>query len=136
MRVQVLSFGHKFGSPHSLELLFDVRHLPNPFFVNGLRELSGSDRRVIKYLKSEPEVEETLGRFTDLLEYLLPLYKREGKSYVTVGIGCTGGRHRSVMIANELAGRLRRTGFDAQAVHRDVRKFKRSKPEPRARKAS
>jgi UPF0042 nucleotide-binding protein len=131
MRVQVLSFGHKFGSPHSMELVFDVRHLPNPFFVEELRELSGSDRRVIKYLKAQAEVEETLRRFTDLLVYLLPLYKREGKSYVTVGIGCTGGRHRSVMIANEMADRLRRGGFDAQAVHRDVRKFKKNKPAAR-----
>jgi UPF0042 nucleotide-binding protein len=125
MRVQVLSFGHKYGSPPEMELLFDVRHLPNPFFVPELRELSGHDRRVVEYLKSSPEVEETLSRFNDLLDYLLPLYKREGKSYVTVGIGCTGGRHRSVMVANTLARRLRRAGFDAQAIHRDVRKTKR-----------
>jgi UPF0042 nucleotide-binding protein len=124
MRVQVLSFGHKFGTPRDMELMFDVRHLPNPFFVDGLRELAGSDRRVVKFLKEQPVVEETLTRFGDLLTYLLPLYKREGKSYVTVGIGCTGGRHRSVMIANELAGRLREAGFDAQAGHRDVRKGK------------
>lgn len=122
LRVQVLSFGHKFGTPRDMELLFDVRHLPNPFFVNGLRELSGSDRRVVRYLKDQPEVEETVKRFSDLLYYLLPLYQREGKSYLTVGIGCTGGRHRSVMIANELAGRLRRAGFDAHAVHRDMRR--------------
>jgi len=122
LRVQVLSFGHKFGPPRDVELLFDVRHLPNPFFVNGLRELTGSDRRVVKYLKTQPEVEETLSRFSDLLYYLLPQYQREGKSYLTVGIGCTGGRHRSVMVANELAGRLRRAGFDARAVHRDMRK--------------
>ena len=122
MRVQVLSFGHKYGSPANLELLFDVRHLPNPHFVPDLRRLSGHDRRVVKFLKSQPEVEETVKRFTDLLDYLLPLYKREGKAYVTVGIGCTGGRHRSVMVANALAQRLRRAGFDAQAVHRDVRK--------------
>jgi UPF0042 nucleotide-binding protein len=125
MRVQVLSFGHKYGSPPEMELLFDVRHLPNPFFVPELRELSGHDRRVVEYLKSKPEVEETVSRFSDLLDYLLPLYKREGKSYVTVGIGCTGGRHRSVMVANTLARRLRRVGFDAQAIHRDVRKTKR-----------
>lgn len=125
MRVQVLSFGHKYGSPPEMELLFDVRHLPNPFFVPELRALSGHDRRVVEYLKSKPEVEETLRRFSDLLDYLLPLYKREGKSYVTVGIGCTGGRHRSVMIANALARRLRRAGFDAQAIHRDVKKTKR-----------
>ena len=122
LRVSVLSFGHKFGPPRDVELLFDVRHLPNPFFVEGLRALTGSDRRVIKYLNSQAEVLETLRRFSDLLDYLLPQYQREGKSYLTVGIGCTGGRHRSVMIANELAKRLRRTGFDAYAVHRDVRK--------------
>ena len=122
LRVQVLSFGHKFGPPRDMELLFDVRHLPNPFFVNGLRKLTGGDRRVVKYLKTQPDVEETLERFSDLLYYLLPQYQREGKSYLTVGIGCTGGRHRSVMIANELARRLRRAGFDAQAVHRDMRK--------------
>jgi len=120
LRIQVLSFGHKFGPPREMELLFDVRHLPNPYFIADLKQLPGNDRRVIKYLKSQPEVEETLRRFTDLLNYLLPQYKREGKSYLTVGIGCTGGRHRSVMVANELASRLRRAGFDARAVHRDV----------------
>lgn len=125
MRVQVLSFGHKFGSPGDLELLFDVRHLPNPHFVPELKPLSGHDRRVVKYLRSQPEVEETLNRFGDLLDYLLPLYQREGKSYVTVGIGCTGGRHRSVMVANALARRLRTAGFDAHVVHRDVRKSNR-----------
>ena len=125
MRVQVLSFGHKFGNPGDLELLFDVRHLPNPHFVPELKPLSGHDRRVVKYLRSQPEVEETLKRFGDLLDYLLPLYQREGKSYVTVGIGCTGGRHRSVMVANALARRLRTAGFDAHVVHRDVRKSNR-----------
>jgi len=125
MRVQVLSFGHKYGNPGDMELLFDVRHLPNPHFIPELKPLSGHDKRVVKYLKDQPEVEETLNRFYDLLEYLLPQYKREGKSYVTVGIGCTGGRHRSVMIANALGSRLRRAGFDAHAVHRDVRKSSR-----------
>jgi RNase adapter protein RapZ len=134
MRVQVLSFGHKYGSPPEMELLFDVRHLPNPYFESHLRDLSGHDRRVVEYLKSKPEVAETLRRFSDLLEYLLPLYKREGKSYVTVGIGCTGGRHRSVMIANALARRLHRSGYDAQAIHRDVRKAKRrARPKPPAK---
>jgi UPF0042 nucleotide-binding protein len=122
MRVTVLSFGHKYGSPANLELLFDVRHLPNPHFVPDLRRLSGHDSRVVRFLRVQPEVGETVKRFGDLLDYLLPLYKREGKSYVTVGIGCTGGRHRSVMVANALARRLRQGGFNAQAVHRDVRK--------------
>lgn len=125
MRVQILSFGHKFGNPGDLELLFDVRHLPNPHFIPDLRPYSGHDSRVVKYLRSQPEVEETLRRFSDLLDYLLPLYNREGKSYVTVGIGCTGGRHRSVMIANALGRKLRRVGFDTHVVHRDVRKATR-----------
>jgi UPF0042 nucleotide-binding protein len=122
MHVQVMSFGHKYGSPGALELLLDVRHLPNPHFVPELKRLSGHDSRVVKYLRKDEEVKETLKRFNDLLSYLLPLYKREGKSYVTVGIGCTGGRHRSVMIANALARVLRKQGFEARASHRDVRK--------------
>src|SRR3989440_8725122 len=80
LRVQVLSFGHKFGPPRDMELLFDVRHLPNPYFISELKNLPGTDSRVIKYLKSQPEVDETLKRFSDLLGYLLPQYKREGKS--------------------------------------------------------
>jgi UPF0042 nucleotide-binding protein len=127
MRVEFMSFGHKYGSPGELELLFDVRHLPNPHFVPELKPLSGHDRRVVRYLKDQPEVIETLRRFTDLLGYLLPLYKREGKSYVTVGIGCTGGRHRSVMVANALAKTLRKAGFDAHAEHRDVRAARRDR---------
>jgi UPF0042 nucleotide-binding protein len=127
MRVQVMSFGHKYGNLGELELLLDVRHLPNPHFVPDLKRLSGHDSRVVKFLRSQDEVKETLRRFTDLLSYLLPLYKREGKSYVTVGIGCTGGRHRSVMIANALARSLRRAGFDAHASHRDVRKQNRAR---------
>src|SRR5207237_2326310 len=122
-------------NPGALELLFDVRHLPNPHFIPELRRLSGHDRRVVKYLSSLAEVKETLDRFSDLLDYLLPLYEREGKSYVTVGIGCTGGRHRSVMVANTLANRLRRTGFDAQAVHRDVRKDRKRTAASNKRKA-
>jgi UPF0042 nucleotide-binding protein len=127
MRVEVRSFGHKYGSPGDLELLFDVRHLPNPHFLPELKPLSGHDRRVVQYLKQQSEVQETLNRFGDLLDYLLPLYKREGKSYVTVGIGCTGGRHRSVMVANALGKRLSRSGFEVRVVHRDVRKSNRNR---------
>jgi len=127
MRVQVTSFGHKYGNPGDLELLFDVRHLPNPHFIPDLKPLSGHDKRVVKYLNAQPEVEETINRFYDLLDYLLPQYQREGKSYVTVGIGCTGGRHRSVMVANALGRRLRRAGFDARVLHRDVRKANRQR---------
>ncbi|OLE55233.1 MAG: RNase adaptor protein RapZ [Acidobacteria bacterium 13_1_20CM_3_53_8] len=125
MRVQVISFGYKYGNPRDMDLMFDVRHLPNPHFVPELRELSGNDRRIVKFLNEHGEVKETLRRFSDLLDYLLPLYKREGKSYVTVGVGCTGGRHRSVMIANALARKLRNAGFEAHAVHRDVKNITR-----------
>ena len=127
MRVQVYSFGYKHGAPHDVDLLFDVRHLPNPHFVPELRDLSGHDSRIVRYLMASDEVRETLGRFTDLIDYLLPLYRREGKSYVTIGIGCTGGRHRSVMAANYIARHLRRGGYEAAAVHRDVSKTKRAK---------
>ena len=122
MRVHVVSFGHKYGGPRDLDLMFDVRHLPNPHFVPELHHLSGHNHEVVKYLNQSEEVRETLKRFGDLLDYLLPLYRREGKAYVTVGIGCTGGRHRSVMVANALARRMRRAGFDATAAHRDVNK--------------
>ncbi|HLL74991.1 MAG TPA: RNase adapter RapZ [Pyrinomonadaceae bacterium] len=128
MRVQVLSFGHKYGGPRDVDLLFDVRHLPNPHFEPDLRHLSGSDRRIVQYLKAKPETAETLRRFGELLDYLLPLYSREGKSYVTLGVGCTGGRHRSVMVANALARHLRRQGYEVSVVHRDSRKTKASRP--------
>jgi UPF0042 nucleotide-binding protein len=127
MRVQVYSFGYKHGSPHDVDLLFDVRHLPNPHFVAELRDLSGHDPRVVRFLNESSEVRETVRRFTELIDYLLPLYKREGKSYVTIGIGCTGGRHRSVMIANTIARHLRGADYEATAVHRDVRKTRRQK---------
>jgi RNase adapter protein RapZ len=135
MRVQVYSFGYKHGSPRDVDLLFDVRHLPNPHFVAELRDLSGHDRRVVEFLNASGEVKETIRRFTELIDYLLPLYKREGKSYVTIGIGCTGGRHRSVMVANRIARHLRRAGYDASTVHRDVGKSKRRKAEGGRRKA-
>ncbi len=129
MRVQVLSFGYKHGFPRDIDLMLDVRHLPNPHFVPELRDFSGHDPRVVKFLKASDEVKETIRRFADLADYLLPLYNREGKSYLTIGIGCTGGRHRSVMVANALARHLRRGGFDATAAHRDVSKTKRLKRE-------
>lgn len=122
LNVNIVSFGHKYGPPSQADLLFDVRHLPNPYFVPELKNLPGSDKRVVKFLEKEPEVKETERRFADLLSYLLPLYKREGKSYLTIGIGCTGGRHRSVMIANSLGKSLKGNGFEVSVTHRDVQK--------------
>jgi len=120
--VQILSFGHKYGSPRDLDLMFDVRHLPNPYFETSLRELTGNDAAIIKYLDKQGEVCETIEHFHRLLAYLLPLYAREGKSYLTVGVGCTGGRHRSVMVANSLTKLLKKDGFAVSAAHRDVQK--------------
>ncbi len=122
LHVQIISFGHKHGVPRQVDLMFDVRHLPNPYFDKNLKELPGTNPKVIKFLENESEVEETIRRFTDLLEYLLPLYKREGKSYLTIGVGCTGGRHRSVMVANRLGRALKNDNFDVSVMHRDVQK--------------
>ena len=122
LKVRILSFGHKHGVPNGIDILFDVRHLPNPYFEEGLRHLPGTDSRVIEFLENQEEVQETKNRFIDLLTYLLPLYKREGKSYLTIGIGCTGGRHRSVMTTNKIGEALKEKGFDISVAHRDVQK--------------
>lgn len=122
LKVEVVSFGHKYGTPRGLDLLLDVRHLPNPYFIEDLREYVGEDPQVVKYLSAQDEVNETIARFSDLLGYLLPRYQREGKSYLTIGIGCTGGRHRSVMVANSVREALQKQGFDASVVHRDILK--------------
>lgn len=122
MNVQIVSFGHKYGSPRDVDLLFDVRHLPNPYFDKKLKELPGTDPKVIKFLDKEPDVNETVERFSDLLKYLLPLYQREGKSYLTIGVGCTGGRHRSVRVANRIGKSLEDENYNVSVVHRDVQK--------------
>jgi len=118
----VLSFGFKYGVPLDADLVLDVRFLPNPHFVPELRELTGNDQPVVEYLNQSNEVRETIHRFSDLLDYLVPLYQREGKSYVTVAIGCTGGRHRSVAVANAVGKHLNRKGNHARVAHRDVKK--------------
>jgi UPF0042 nucleotide-binding protein len=122
MNVTISSFGFKHGPPRGLDMLFDVRFLPNPHFVPELRPFTGRDQPVIDFLRSEGEVEETIRRFVDLLDYLLPLFRREGKSYLTVGVGCTGGRHRSVMVAEAIKNSLALRGFKGKVVHRDIDK--------------
>ena len=122
LRVQVVSFGHKYGSPKDLDLMFDVRHLPNPYFDPNLKNFNGEDKRIVAFLDRFPEVKETVDRFGDLLSYLLPFYGREGKSYLTIGIGCTGGKHRSVMIASRLGKSLKSQGYDVSINHRDMQK--------------
>lgn len=122
LNVTLSSFGFRHGAPRGLDLMFDVRFLPNPHFIPELRALTGRDAGVIEYLQSESEVEDTIARFVDLLAYLLPRFRREGKSYLTVGVGCTGGRHRSVMVTEAINSRLVELGYQSKVVHRDIGK--------------
>jgi RNase adapter protein RapZ len=120
--ITVISFGFKYGVPLDADLVFDVRFLPNPHFVPELKDLSGNDPPVVEYLNKSEEARETVRRFCDMLDFLMPLYQREGKSYVTVAVGCTGGRHRSVAVANEIGKHLNRSEQHARVTHRDVKK--------------
>jgi UPF0042 nucleotide-binding protein len=117
----VMSFGYKYGVPSEADLVFDVRFLPNPNFVPRLKPLTGSDAPVIRYMLRQEDTESFLAKLHSFLDYVLPRYVKEGKSYLTVSIGCTGGRHRSVMIANELASYLGGKGFPVRVRHRDLR---------------
>jgi RNase adapter protein RapZ len=116
------SFGYKFGVPHDADMILDVRFLPNPYFVNELRELSGLDSSVRDYLLGDAETGAFLERLYALLEFALPLYEREGKSSLTLALGCTGGRHRSVVLVEELKKRFGGGDFWVHAKHRDVAK--------------
>ena len=119
MNLSLISFGFKNGIPFNSDLIFDVRFLPNPFFVEGLKSKTGDDLEVVEYMKKFSETEEIVSRILDMLLYLLPRFAREGKSYCTAAVGCTGGRHRSVMVVNELDARLRNEGYSPSVRHRD-----------------
>ncbi len=119
LAVHLLSFGFKHGIPLEADLIFDVRFLPNPYFVPGLRSLSGKHRSIAKYLLSFPETREFVQRLGEFVAYLIPFYVREGKSYLTVAIGCTGGRHRSVFAVEQLARSLRPMKPVLRIRHRD-----------------
>jgi RNase adapter protein RapZ len=120
--VSVVSFGFRYGIPSDADLVFDVRFLPNPHFIPRLRTLSGKDRKVARYIRSFPQTREFLRRVEGMLRYLIPHYINEGKSYLTVAIGCTGGRHRSVALTETIARDLQRRGYSAKIVHRDLEK--------------
>jgi UPF0042 nucleotide-binding protein len=122
MAITLLSFGYKHGVPPESDLLFDTRFLPNPFFVEGLRHRTGRDPEVRTYLEGIPGYIDLRSRLLELLAFLIPQYLREGKSYLTVSIGCTGGRHRSVALAEGVAADLRRGGYTVTAAHRDLEK--------------
>jgi len=120
MLVSCLSFGFKNGVPLDADLVFDVRFLPNPHFVPEFRKKTGKDAKVAAYVRGFAQTDEFLTRVTDLMLYLLPHYVEEGKSYLTVAFGCTGGQHRSVMMAEEMAKRLKKAGYLVKALHRDI----------------
>ena len=118
--VSVVSFGFRFGVPQDADLVFDVRFLPNPNYVRSLKSKTGRDPAVRRFVDSYSQTREFMKRLTDLLLYLLPNYIREGKSYLTIAIGCTGGRHRSVALAEETSNALAREGYRTRIVHRDI----------------
>ena len=120
--ISLVSFGYKFGVPNDADLMFDVRFLPNPHFVPKLRRYTGRDAQVRRYIQSFPQTGEFLKRIQGLLTYLIPHYIEEGKSYLTIAFGCTGGKHRSVMMAEWLKRALEKKGFAARVVHRDIDK--------------
>jgi RNase adapter protein RapZ len=122
MLVSVVSFGYRYGVPTDADLVFDVRFLPNPHFVPRLRKYTGLDPKVQRYIRSFPQTGEFLRRIVGLLVYLIPHYIGEGKSYLTIAIGCTGGRHRSVMLGESIKTALEKHGFSSKVVHRDIEK--------------
>ncbi len=120
LTVTLLSFGFKYGLPSECDLVFDVRFLPNPYFVEGLREKTGLDEPVRDYVLAAPEAGGVLQLLRQVGDFMLPLYQREGKAYLTVGIGCTGGKHRSVAISEAVAARWRGRGWKVQVQHRNI----------------
>jgi UPF0042 nucleotide-binding protein len=119
--IYVTSFGYRHGVPPDTDLVFDVRFLPNPNYIPRFKNLTGKNPAVARYIRSFPQTVEFISRISDLLIYLLPHYIREGKSYLTIAFGCTGGQHRSVMMADEIATRLAKAGFKAKVSHRDIK---------------
>lgn len=122
MLVSVVSFGYRFGVPTDADLVFDVRFLPNPHFVPRLRRFTGKDPKVRRYIRSFPQTGEFLKRIEGLLVYLIPHYIQEGKSYLTIAFGCTGGKHRSVMLGEAVNQALEKHGYSAKVTHRDIDK--------------
>jgi len=122
IRIDITSFGYRHGVPPDSDLVFDVRFLPNPNYIPQFKELTGRHPSVARYIRSFPQTVEFIDRISDLLIYLIPHYIREGKSYLTIAFGCTGGHHRSVMIASDIRKRLAQAGFKVKETHRDVGK--------------
>jgi RNase adapter protein RapZ len=122
MTISLVTFGYKFGVPYDIDLLFDVRFIKNPFFVPELKALSGEDLQVQQYVFGDPAAGQFLDHLEKLFAFLIPLYERDQRSYLSIGIGCTGGRHRSVTIALRLQERFATLGYDVSITHRDLQK--------------
>lgn len=123
LMITVLSFGFKYGIPTDADLVFDVRFLPNPYYIDGLRSKTGNDPEIQEYVMGFPEANEFLDKLTDMLEFLIPNYVKEGKYRLVIGIGCTGGKHRSVTLANALYNRLKDRGnYGIKLEHKDIDK--------------
>ncbi len=120
MQISILSFGYKHGLPHEADLLLDIRFIPNPYYIPALKDLNGKDERVQRFVKKWPETRKFLEKYFSLINYLIPLYENEGKSFLTLAFGCTGGRHRSVVIAEETYARLNTGGLETTLTHRDI----------------
>ncbi len=121
-KISLTSFGYKYGHPLDADIIFDVRFMPNPYWVAELRDRKGTDKRVKDFLLQREDVQEFVTQFLQLIEFILPGYNRERRPYLSIGIGCTGGRHRSVVVTNELARRFKKAGQPVSVTHRDINK--------------
>ncbi len=124
MTIDVISFGFKFGVPADVDIMFDVRCLLNPFYVKGLREKTGNDEEIVDFIFSQQEAQKLLEKYIDVIDYSLPLYIKEGKSHLTIGFGCTGGKHRSVAFSNALYEHIKECGYITSVHHRDINRRK------------
>ena len=118
--IRITSFGHKFGIPKDTDIAFDARFIPNPFYLKELRDKTGNDKEVQEYVMSHPQAQEFFVKLTEMVDYLMPFYIKEDKHHLVVAIGCTGGKHRSVTIANKLYDHLKNTGYNVMINHRDA----------------
>ncbi len=122
LNIPVIAFGYKYGIPLDADLVFDVRFLPNPYYVDDLRQLSGLDRPVAEYVFAHRQSREFMEKLEDMIEFLIPMYIEEGKLSLTIAVGCTGGRHRSVAIAKALSDHLKASGYISENINRDLEK--------------
>ena len=122
LQISLISFGYKYGLPENVDIVMDVRFLPNPFYMDELKDLDGGDKKVIKFVLSREETKKFLRMFEEILDFLIPNYIDEGKSYLGIGIGCTGGKHRSVVISEKMYDYLKLKGYSIKLFHKDIDK--------------